>query len=149
MIMSDATTTEIEETTRTAEADKLRKEEVRRSVLLVEDDPANREALQEILEGWGYEVLPMCSAEEAEYAIRRRRPDVALVDVYLPGKSGSKLMSRLREKFPDLVLIGMSGLGDAAMARSVKGVGADLFIGKPIELDALADALKASHRSWH
>ncbi len=151
MHMSDVTMTS-EETTRTSEeteTDRLQKEEVRRSVLLVEDDPSNREALQEILETWGYEVLPVCSAEEAEYALRRHRPDVALIDVYLPGKSGASLMTRMREKFPDLVLIGMSGLGDAAMARTVKGVGADLFIGKPIELDELADALKSTRQSWH
>ena len=148
--MTDGTIT-IEET-RTQEEqerDRLRKEEVRRTVLLVEDDPANREALEEILQLWGYEVLAVSSAEEAEYAVRRRRPDVALVDVYLPGKSGATLMTRMREKYPDVVLVGMSGLGDAAMARAVKGVGADTFIGKPIELDELAEALKASHTSWH
>lgn len=149
MDMSDATTNIAIEETRVAEEDQLRKQEVRRTVLLVEDDPANREALQEILEQWGYEVLPVCSAEEAEYSVKRRKPDVALIDVYLPGKSGASLMSRMRERFPDLVLIGMSGLGDAAMARTMKGVGADQFIGKPIELDDLARALKAPHTSWH
>jgi FixJ family two-component response regulator len=43
----------------------------------------------------------------------------------------------------------MSGLGDAEMARTVKGVGADLFIGKPVSLEALAEALKSTHRTWH
>ncbi len=133
----------------TRSSDELRRAQIRKTILVVEDDPANREALTEILQTWGYEVLPVGSAEEAEYAIRRRRPDAALVDVYLPGRSGATLMSRLREKFPDAVLIGMSGLGDAAMARTVKGVGADLFIGKPIELDALAKALQSQHTSWH
>lgn len=130
-------------------SDELRKQEVRRTVLVVEDDPSNREALTEILSGWGYEVLPVCSAEEAEFAVRRRRPDAALIDVYLPGRSGATLMTRLRERFPEVVLIGMSGLGDAAMARTVKGVGADLFIGKPIELEELAHALQSPHTSWH
>lgn len=129
--------------------DELRKAQARRRVLVVEDDPSNREALTEILQMWGYDVLPVCSAEEAEHAVRRRRADVALVDVYLPGKSGATLVTKLREKFPDMVLIGMSGLGDAAMARTVKGVGADLFIGKPVDLDELADALKSRHTSWH
>lgn len=129
--------------------DELRKAEVRRTVLVVEDDPANREALTEILQLWGYEVLPVCSAEEAEYAVRRRKPDVALVDVYLPGKSGASLLTKLRDKYPDVVLVGMSGLGDAAMARTVKGVGADQFIGKPVDLEQLASVLKSRHTSWH
>lgn len=138
-------TNQTEETTR----DDLKRQQVRRTVLIVEDDPANREALSEILQMWGYDVLPVCSAEEAEYAVKRRRPDAALIDVYLPGKSGSSFMTRLREKYPDVVLIGMSGLGDAAMARTVKSVGADTFIGKPIELEVLAEALQSKHQSWH
>ncbi|MBX5481582.1 MAG: response regulator [Myxococcaceae bacterium] len=145
--MQDTETTSSTETLRND--DELQRQQVRRTVLLVEDDPANRESLGEILQLWGYEVLPVSSAEEAEYAVRRRQPDVALIDVYLPGKSGASLMTRLRDRFPDVVLIGMSGLGDSAMARTVKGVGADIFIGKPIDLDALARALKASHTSWH
>lgn len=148
--MSEGTSEAVADTNaETRSADDLRKSQVRKTVLVVEDDPANREALTEILQLWGYEVLPVCSAEEAEYAVRRRRPDAALVDVYLPGRSGASLMTRLREKFPDAVLIGMSGLGDATMARTVKGVGADLFIGKPIELEQLAQALQAQHTSWH
>ncbi len=129
--------------------DRLRREQVRRVVLLVEDEPQAREALAEVLELWGYQVVAVGSAEEAEYAVKRNQPDAALIDVYLPGRTGAALMAKLREKFPDVVLIGMSGLGDAEMARTVKGVGADLFIGKPVSLDALAEALKSSHRTWH
>jgi DNA-binding response OmpR family regulator len=130
-------------------SDELRTTVARRTVLLVEDDPANREALTEILQMWGYDVLPVVSAEEAEFAVRRRRPDAALIDVYLPGRSGASLMTRLRERFPEVVLIGMSGLSDAAMARTLKGVGADQFIGKPISLEELASALQAPRTSWH
>ena len=143
-------TEEISSTTpETSLSDELRKKQVRRTVLVVEDDPSNREALTEILQMWGYEVLPVVSAEEAEFAVRRRRPDAALVDVYLPGRSGASLMVKLRDLFPEVVLIGMSGLSDAAMARTLKGVGADQFIGKPISLDELAKALQSPHTSWH
>ena len=148
--MSIAGTEELESTAQEpSRSDEMRTAEVRRTVLLVEDDPANREALIEILQLWGYDVLPVVSAEEAEYAVRRRRPDAALIDVYLPGRSGASLMAKLREKFPDVVLIGMSGLGDAAMARTLKGVGADQFVGKPISLDELASALRSPRTSWH
>jgi DNA-binding response OmpR family regulator len=136
-------------TPETTRSDDLRTKQVRRTVLVVEDDPSNREALTEILQMWGYEVLPVVSAEEAEYAVRRRRPDAALIDVYLPGRSGASLMVKLRDLFPEVVLIGMSGLSDAAMARTLKGVGADLFIGKPIRLEELANALQSPHTSWH
>ena len=129
--------------------DGLKLEQVRGSVLVVEDDPTSREILVEMLSGWGYEPMPVGSAEEAEFAVRNKRMDAAVVDVFLPGRSGATLMSRLREKFPNAVLIGVSAMSDAAMARKCKGLGADLFIGKPVMPEALAKALQSKHTSWH
>jgi CheY-like chemotaxis protein len=130
-------------------SDELKLEPVRGSVLVVEDDPSSRELLVELLTGWGYEPLPVGSAEEAEFAVRNKRMDAAIVDVFLPGRSGATLMSRLRERFPQAVLIGVSAMSDAAMARKCKGLGADLFIGKPVMPDKLAQALQSKHTSWH
>jgi FixJ family two-component response regulator len=75
--------------------------------------------------------------------------DAAVVDVFLPGRSGVTLMTRLRERFPNAVLIGVSAMSDAGMARKCKGLGADLFIGKPIAPNKLAEALQSKHTSWH
>lgn len=130
-------------------SDDLKLEPVRGSVLVVEDDPSSRELLVELLTQWGYEPLPVGSAEEAEFAVRNKRMDAAIVDVFLPGRSGITLMSRLRERFPQAVLIGVSAMSDAAMARKCKGLGADLFIGKPVMPDKLAQALQSRHTSWH
>lgn len=131
------------------ENDELKLERVKQTVLVVEDDPSNRELLVEMLSTWGYEPLPVGSAEEAEFATRRKAVTAAIVDVFLPGKSGTNLMAKLRERFPQMVVIGMSALGDAAMARKCKGLGADLFISKPVRADKLAEALQSKHQSWH
>jgi CheY-like chemotaxis protein len=130
-------------------SDELKLEPVRGAVLVVEDDPSSRELLVELLTQWGYEPLPVGSAEEAEFAVRNKRMDAAIVDVFLPGRSGATLMSRLRERFPQAVLIGVSAMSDAAMARKCKGLGADLFIGKPVKPDKLAQALQSKHTAWH
>jgi len=129
--------------------DDLKLEQVRGSVLVVEDDPSSRELLVEMLSQWGYEPLPVGSAEEAEFAVRNKRMDAAIVDVFLPGRSGAILMSRLRERFPQAILIGVSAMSDASMARKCKGLGADLFIGKPVLPERLAQALLSKHQSWH
>lgn len=129
--------------------DDLKLEQVRGSVLVVEDDPSSRELLVEMLSQWGYEPLPVGSAEEAEFAVRNKRMDAAIVDVFLPGRSGAILMSRLRERFPQAILIGVSAMSDASMARKCKGLGADLFIGKPVMPERLAQALQSKHESWH
>lgn len=134
---------------RTARNDDLKLEPARGAVLVVEDDPTHREILVEMLAGWGYEPLPVGSAEEAEFAVRNKRMDAAVVDVFLPGRSGATLMSKLRERFPQAVLIGVSAMSDSAMARKCKGLGADLFIGKPLSPERLAEALQSKHTSWH
>ncbi|MCP3103814.1 response regulator [Myxococcus sp. K15C18031901] len=134
---------------RAERTDELKLETVRGAVLVVEDDPTHREILVEMLAGWGYEPLPVGSAEEAEFAVRNKRMDAAIVDVFLPGRSGATLMSRLRERFPQAVLIGVSAMSDAAMARKCKGLGADLFIGKPLNPERLSEALQSRHTSWH
>jgi CheY-like chemotaxis protein len=134
---------------REAKDDELKLEPARGTVLVVEDDPTHRELLVEMLTDWGYEPMPVGSAEEAEFAVRNKRMDAAVVDVFLPGRSGVTLMTRLRERFPNAVLIGVSAMSDAGMARKCKGLGADLFIGKPIAPNKLAEALQSKHTSWH
>lgn len=123
--------------------------EAKMTVLVVEDDPSHRELLVEMLTLWGYDAVPVGSAEEAEFVARRKVVDAAIIDVFLPGKSGTQLMSRLRERFPDAVLVGVSAMSDAAMARKCKGLGADLFIGKPVAMEKLAEALQSKHETWH
>jgi CheY-like chemotaxis protein len=130
-------------------AQKPRLQLVRRSVLVVDDDPSTRELLSELLGGWGYRTMTVGSAEEAEFAVKHRRFDAAIVDIFLPGKSGTALFSRLRARFPEAVLIGISALGDGSVARRCKGLGADLFLAKPIEPEELSQALLTPHQSWH
>ncbi len=129
--------------------DQLKVEAVRGVVLIVEDDPANRELLVELTSSWGYEPIPVGSAEEAEFAAKRKELSAAIVDVFLPGRSGTALMSKLRGRFPHAVLIGMSALGDAGIARRMKGLGANLFITKPVVPEQLAEALQSEPQSWH
>jgi len=127
-----------------------RVENVRRSVLIVEDDPAQRAMLVELISLWGYRTVAVGSAEEAESLLEQAGAlDVAVVDVFLPGESGVQLITRLRERFPESVLIGISAMSTAATARRCKGIGADLFIGKPLEPARLAEALQSQHQSWH
>src|SRR5262245_56070655 len=78
-------------------------EVVARRVLVVDDDAATREALADILTLWGYEPVLAGSAEEATFAARHK-VDAALVDIFLPGRSGEVVLHVLREKFPDALL---------------------------------------------
>lgn len=149
MTVETVTTDSLEEVRSYLESRAPQPQVVRRRVLVVEDDPAQRELFVTLVTDWGYDVVAVGSAEEAEFSVRRRPVDAAIVDVFLPGRSGESLMGRLRERFPELVMVGISALGDAAMARRCKGVGADLFLTKPVTPEDLSIALASSHTAWH
>jgi putative two-component system response regulator len=103
-------------------------------ILIVDDNPDNIILTRELLSSRGYEVQSVASAEEAQEAIQRQQPDLILLDVILPGKSGYELCRELKEDpFTRLIPIVMiTGLTDRE--DKIRGIeaGADDFLNKPI-----------------
>jgi len=103
-------------------------------ILIVDDNPDNIILTRELLLSRGYEVQSVVSAEEAQQAIQKQQPDVILLDVILPGKSGYELCHELKEDpFTKLIPIVMiTGLTDRE--DKIRGIeaGADDFLNKPI-----------------
>lgn len=115
-----------------------------RRVLLVDDNVDMVESLQILLESLGLSVAVATDAAGALAQAERFRPDVAVVDIGLPGTSGLALAPRLRELIPDgLRLVAFSGFGaDEDTARSL-AAGFDAHLVKPVEIDELLAALEA------
>ncbi len=113
-------------------------------VLLVEDEPGAREGLRQILTMLGYEVTPAATAEEGARFSEEERFDLLLTDLLLPGMHGGELARSLREKWPDLRVIVMSGhTEDEAVRRGVRE-GALRFLQKPFDMTTLARELRAA-----
>jgi DNA-binding NarL/FixJ family response regulator len=76
-------------------------------VALVEDDRATRDGLRMLLEGTpGFSCIAACrSAEEALGALPREGYDVLLLDIHLPGMSGTDAVSLFLERWPDAVVL--------------------------------------------
>ena len=70
----------------------------RKTVLVVEDDPMLRSALTDALEGAGYAVLVGWDGEDGVRLARERAPDVILLDLALPGKSGLDVLEELKSR---------------------------------------------------
>jgi len=66
-------------------------------ILLVDDNPNNILLTRELLSSRGYEVASVDSAEAAQQAIQKQPPDLILLDVVLPGKSGYQLCRELKD----------------------------------------------------
>jgi response regulator RpfG family c-di-GMP phosphodiesterase len=117
-------------------------------ILLVDDEPALRELLRAALEGADVTVEEAESGLEAEARIRRRPPDVVVLDLRMPGMSGAELCARLKadprtREIPIVLLTG----ADEEEARRAKRAGAAALVRKPFSpLDLLAVVERVSGR---
>ncbi|SCZ64472.1 sigma-54-dependent transcriptional regulator [Thiohalomonas denitrificans] len=108
-------------------------------ILVVDDEPDIRTLLQEILQDEGYEVATAESGEEARRLRRVRRPDLVLLDIWMPGIDGISLLKEWKEEEEDgsTPIIMMSGHGTVETAVEATRLGAYDFIEKPLSLAKL------------
>jgi two-component system nitrogen regulation response regulator NtrX len=116
-------------------------------VLIADDEPNIRRMVGALLTGEGYEVTETPSGVEAVVRVKDGEPDVALVDLMMPGElDGMATLARLREVAPDLPVIMMSGRAGLADAVKATKLGAFNFLEKPLTpegvLLAVASALE-------
>lgn len=112
-------------------------------VLVVEDDEKSRRLLADVLGYHGYEVVAVASGEDGLEAIRTRPPDVALLDIQLPGISGFGVLAALRRTpctaaIPILAVT--ASVMDTDRAR-ILAAGFDAYVPKPVNIRELSELL--------
>jgi DNA-binding NtrC family response regulator len=102
-------------------------------ILVVDDEPDIREIVKDILEDEGYEVSTASNAAEARERRRQRKPDLILLDIWMPDLDGISLLKEWKEAggLPCPVII-MSGHGTVETAVEATRLGAYDFIEKPL-----------------
>ena len=115
-------------------------------VLLVEDDRALREALEDTLCLGGYQCLAVESAEAALTALSQDSFSMVLSDVNMPGMDGHQLLGILRQRYPQLPVLLMTAFG--AVERAVDAIrqGAVDYLVKPFEPRALLELVNRHAR---
>lgn len=115
------------------------------TILLVEDDPAVRAKIWQVLKRSGYEVLEAGSGKEALEIWTRARPVIALLltDLVMPeGLSGQELARRLRAERPDLKVLYVSGYSAELAGRQLELLGGESFLPKPFAPDVLLETIR-------
>jgi CheY-like chemotaxis protein len=108
-----------------------------RSILLVDDDPAVRKIVGEMLERSGYGVITAADGQSALAALRERAAvDLVIADYRMPGMDGLSLVRRIKEKMPDLPVVILTGHGDLESYLCATGL-VVRYIGKPIGMREL------------
>jgi two-component system cell cycle sensor histidine kinase/response regulator CckA len=113
-------------------------------ILLVEDEPAARDALRQIIAGLGYDVTAVGSGEEG-VALQVDAPfELLLTDLVLPGIAGPELARALHDRWPRLRIVLMSGYTEDEAVRDKITAGVVRFLQKPFDMDTLARELRAA-----
>ena len=110
-------------------------------VYLIDDDDSVRRSLRFMLESYGLNIIDFDSAEAFFSEVDLTQPGCALVDVRMPGLSGSQLHAELIATNSPLAVIYLTGHGDVPMAVEALKLGAVDFFQKPADGAKLAEAV--------
>ncbi|HVR32154.1 MAG TPA: response regulator [Acidimicrobiia bacterium] len=121
----------------------------RRLVLVIDDDPLITRLLEARLTTPGRRVTSMTSLQAARQFLGQARPDIILLDLFLPDGDGRSLLREIRhdEATADTPVLVISGTDDPAVVDEVTALGANGFIAKPFLGDDVASRVAAALRT--
>ncbi len=117
--------------------------DVKRKILIVEDDLKNQKLFRDVLEEVGYETILASDGEQGVQLAQAEKPDLILMDVQLPVKDGLTATREIKENpqishIPVWALTAMAMKGDKEL---VQAAGCDAYISKPVQLTNLIEKL--------
>ncbi len=118
------------------------------TILVVDDDCAIRDSLEMILLYENYQVIKACDGREALEVLKKQHEeiDLSLLDIKMPGMDGLEVLEFMRENYPEIVVIMVSGNAEIAHAVQATKKGAFDFLEKPLDqnriLITIQNALK-------
>lgn len=114
-------------------------------VLIVEDQVLFAEAIQVALRNQGVEMVGVASTgEEGLELLPTTRPDVVLVDIGLPDRSGIAIGREILERCPDVKVLALTALRDGRMAREALRAGFSGYLTKDTDVSRLLRAIEAA-----
>lgn len=114
----------------------------RKTIMVIDDNPAQRIVVGHLLRPLDFHVFAAADGDEGLEMARRRRPDLVLLDIQMPGRSGWEVAARLRAEFgPQLRIVMVSANAHEYRAGADGQSNHDGFLSKPVDLDALLDTV--------
>jgi two-component system KDP operon response regulator KdpE len=115
------------------------------TVLVIDDEPPILRFLRTSLRAAGYQVVTAENADEALSALTIERPDVVILDLGLPDRSGFEVISEIRKHSPVPIIV-LSARDDERSKVQALDLGADDYIGKPFGMAELTARIRAALR---
>jgi two-component system, NtrC family, response regulator AtoC len=104
-------------------------------ILVIDDEPILRESLEVALTACPYQVVTARTGEEGLDLFHAEKPDLILLDHWLPGINGDEVLRRIKEENPEIPVIIMTAQGSIELAVQSMKMGALDFLVKPFELE--------------
>lgn len=116
-----------------------------RTLLIVDDDAEIRALLSDGLTQQGYQILVAADGRSA-YAMASgpARPDLAIIDLVMPGQEGIETIQAIRRECPEIHIVAMSGARDGTYLPLASRLGADMCLLKPFSLETLCRVLRSA-----
>jgi DNA-binding NtrC family response regulator len=111
-------------------------------ILVVDDDPVLRNLLVRFYSGSGYTAASVASGEDALAQLAQRNIDFVITDIQLPGMNGTELIANMKENFPDVPVMAITGYSDIYIAINVLKNGACDFVIKPFDLATVQESTR-------
>lgn len=115
------------------------------NILIIDDDDQFRTMLRKLIERSGYEVIDASSGKEGIKLYRENPADLIITDLIMPDKDGIETIQELKQIFPDVKIIAISGggrLGANDYLNVAQILGAKRTMTKPINLPELLNAIE-------
>ena len=113
-----------------------------RRILIVDDDPLVHGSLAESFQAQSYSVATASDGLQALQVLERGPVDVVVTDLKMPKLDGLELLARIRDRYPQLPVIILTGFGDVPAAVEAMRRGASDFLTKPIQPEELDGAIQ-------
>ena len=113
-----------------------------KTILVVDDEDGVRESVREVLSDEGYRVVDTADGTEVLRIIKEHRPELVLLDIWMPQMDGIGLLKEIKSLKPDINVVMVSGHGNIHTAVTATKFGAFDFIEKPVSLDGLLSTVQ-------
>ena len=110
-------------------------------ILIIDDEKDILNTLSSILEDEGFAVLKAMDGKEGLAIFEREKPDIVLLDVWMPELDGIQVLKRIKKKHKDAIVIVISGHGTISTAVEAVKVGAYDFLEKPLSIEKVLEVI--------
>lgn len=120
-------------------------------ILVADDYPLTVEMLENLLGELGHEVISTNDGVHVESLIEKEKPDLLILDVYMPEMDGIQTISAVKERWPDLPVISVTGGGQSGHDYSeiMAAMGAVAYLTKPLDTGRLISEIDRALAAQH